>query len=169
MSKKKPENQETRKPDNCTQCEEYLAGWKRALADYDNLLKDSARQKENTRLYLIEELADKLIPITDHFSQAMQHVPGKVSSDKFQVSSSEKQWLEGIKMIKKEMMNVLESFECYPIDPVRKQFDPHEHEAIGSEKRKDSEDEIILEVVERGWRLGNKVIRPAKVIVNKLA
>ena len=150
----------------CPQCEAYLTGWKRALADYDNLQKDQAREKESTRLYLIEELADKLIPITDHFTQAMKHVDG-VSSGKLQVSSSEKQWLEGIKMIKKQMMGVLESFECYPIDPVRKKFDPNEHEALGTEKRKDSDDEIVLEVVERGWKLGQKVIRPAKVIVNK--
>jgi molecular chaperone GrpE len=149
----------------CDQCEEYLTGWKRALADYDNLKKDQSREKEETRRYLIEELADKLIPITDHFSEAMKHAP-EVRSTKDEGQSD--QWLQGIKMIKKEMMEVLESFECYPIDPVRKKFDPNQHEAIGSEKRKDSDDEIVLEVIERGWKLGQKVIRPAKVIVNKL-
>ena len=157
MSEEK-ENMKTRKHENktCEKCEEYLSGWKRALADYDNLQKDLAREKESTRLYLVEELADKLIPITDHFSEAMKHVPEDALD-----------WLDGIKMIKKQMMGVLESLECYPIDPVRKKFDPNEHEAIGSEKRKDSDDQIILEVVERGWKLGNKVIRPAKVIINK--
>ncbi len=153
---KKQDNQITEQPDNCEQCEAYLTGWKRALADYDNLQKDLAREKESTRLYLIEELADKLIPITDHFTQAMKHVPEGAEG-----------WLDGIKMIKKQMMGVLESFECYPIDPVRKKFDPNEHEALGTEKRKDSDDEIVLEVVERGWKLGQKVIRPAKVIINK--
>ena len=158
MSEEK-ENKKIKKEENnseCEQCAEYLAGWRRALADYDNLKKDLAREKVETRSYLIEELADKLIPITDHFSQAMKHVP-----------EGAEDWLEGIKMIKKQMMGVLESFECRPIDPVRKKFNPNEHEAVGSEKRKDSDDEIVLEVIERGWRLGDKVIRPAKVIVNK--
>ena len=154
------------KEQGCQQCEEYLAGWKRALADYDNLQKDLGREKESTRNYLVEELADKLIPITDHFSEAMKHV-GEGTEDKVQGTRATDQWLEGIKMIKKEMMVVLESFECYPVDPVLKKFDPNQHEAIGSEKRKDSDDEIVLEVVERGWKLGSKVIRPAKVIVNK--
>jgi len=161
--KKKERNKEK---NTCEQCQEYLAGWKRALADYDNILKDTDRQKESTRLYLIEELADKLIPITDHFSEAMKHVP-KVESGKDEVESAYGQWVEGVNMIKKQMMGVLESFGCYPIDPVLMKFNPHEHEAMGSEKRKDTDDEIVLEVVERGWRLGNKVIRPAKVIINK--
>ncbi len=156
----KEENKKIRKQENnsCDKCEEYLTGWKRALADYDNLTKDLAREKESTRKYLIEELAEKLIPITDHFSEAMKHAPEESG-----------EWLAGIKMIKKQMMGVLESFECYPIDPVRMKFNPNEHEAVGTEKRKSSNDEIVLEVIERGWKLGQKVIRPAKVIVNKLS
>lgn len=143
----------------CDQCEEYLAGWKRALADYDNLKKDLAREKTEMREYVIESFFEKLIPVIDHFDQAMKNVPEE--------SGEIKSWIQGVGHIQKSLIDIANEFGCEPIDP-EGEFDPNEHEAISTESREKEPDDNIIEVIERGWRLGDKVIRPAKVIVNKI-
>jgi len=148
-------------PESCEQCEEHLAGWKRALADYDNLKKDLAREKTEMREYVIESFFEKLIPVIDHFDQAMKNVPeapGELES-----------WIQGVGHIQKSLIDIANEFGCEPIEPIDLEFDPNEHEAISTEARDDVEEDKIIEVVERGWKLGDKVIRPAKVIVNKIS
>lgn len=149
------------KGQGCEQCEEYLAGWKRALADYDNLQKDLAREKTEMREYVIESFFEKLIPVIDHFDQAMKNVP--------EAAGELESWIQGVGHIKKSLIDIANEFSCEPIEPLNLEFDPNEHEAISTETREDEDDDKIIEVVERGWKLGDKVIRPAKVIVNKIS
>ncbi|MBU0530885.1 nucleotide exchange factor GrpE [Patescibacteria group bacterium] len=145
----------------CKQCDEYLLGWKRALADYDNLQKDLAREKTEMRAYVIEEFFHKLIPVIDHFDQAMKHVPENIDE-------ATGKWIEGVEHIQQSLIDIAKEFACEPIDPADEQFDPMLHEAISTQSDDSQPDEIVIEVLERGWQLGNKVIRPAKVIVNKV-
>ncbi|MEK9130730.1 MAG: nucleotide exchange factor GrpE [Patescibacteria group bacterium] len=146
------------------QREEYLAGWKRALADYDNLKKDLAREKEESRNYLKEQMAHELIPILDSFDQVNRHTPAlNVTEEdalKFQ------NWLNGVRQTQAQLERVLQQMGLQLV-PTNGVFDPTMHEAIGQRSEDGKEDGAILEVVTSGWKLGEKVIRPAKVIINQ--
>ncbi len=146
-------------PDQCEQCNEYLAGWKRALADYDNLKKDLAREKDEMRAYVIESFFEKLIPVIDHFDQALKHLPENAGE-------ATGKWIEGVGHIQKSLIEIANEFGCDAIEPLGLQFDPMFHEAISTRQDETQPDEVVLDVLERGWKLGDKVIRPAKVIVN---
>lgn len=129
-------------------CDEYLNGWKRALADYENLKKDIGSEKERERNRLRESLAHDLLPVIDNFEQAVTHAP--------ELEGSNKSWLDGVMFIKKQFEDVMQSLGLEKIS-VGDTFDPNTMEAVG-------EGEAMKEV-SPGWKLGEKVIRPAKVII----
>lgn len=146
------------------QRDEYLAGWKRALADYDNLKKDLAREKEESRSYLKEQMAHELIPILDSFDQVNRHTPAlNVTEEdalKFQ------NWLNGVRQTQAQLERVLQQMGLQLV-PTIGLFDPNLHEAVGQRSEEGKEEGVILEVAGAGWKLGEKVIRPAKVIINQ--
>ena len=150
-----------KKEKKCEQCEEHLAGWKRALADYDNLQKDLAREKTEMRNYAIESILNKLIPVIDHFDQGLRNRPDEIDG----IAT----WLEGMEIVQKEMIQLMEEMGCEEIDGMGILFDPNKHEAVGTVSDESQTDDIIIEVIESGWSLGNKIVRPAKVIVNKIS
>ncbi len=146
------------------QCEEYLAGWKRALADYDNLKKELGREKEQMRERIREHVAEALIPILDHFDSAHHHVPvlnlSEEEATKFQ------NWLNGLALVQTQLESVMKELGLEMIATVG-QADPHLHEIVAERQEETKEPGVILEVVQTGWRLNTHVVRPAKVIVNK--
>jgi molecular chaperone GrpE len=126
---------------------EYLAGWKRALADYDNLKKDLGRERTEMRAAATMNTAMQLIPVLDNFDAAMKH-------------AGDDAWAKGIGHIRTQLDDVLRQMGVEPYGAVGEMFDANLHEAVGGEG------ETIAEVVSRGWKLGEKIIRPAKVIIN---
>lgn len=144
-------------------CEEYLAGWKRALADYDNLKKELAREKEEMRERVKERVAEQLIPILDHFDQANRHVPvlslGEEEATKFQ------NWLNGLRHVQTQLEGVMRELglEMIATDGVA---DPYLHEIVSEQIDEQRTPGVILEVVQTGWKLNARVVRPAKVIIN---
>ncbi|MEK7105281.1 MAG: nucleotide exchange factor GrpE [Patescibacteria group bacterium] len=146
------------------QCEEYLAGWKRALADYDNLKKDLSREKEETRSYLKEQLAHDLIPILDSFDQVNRHTPALnvTEEDALKFQS----WLNGLRHVQAQLETVMKNLGLEAV-ATSGPFDPTLHEAVGQQKEEGKEEGAIVEVVGTGWKLNEKIIRPAKVIINQ--
>ncbi len=146
------------------QCEEYLVGWKRALADYDNLKKDLGREKEELRNYVKEQMAEQLIPVLDSFDQVNRHTPAlNVTEEdalKFQ------NWLNGVRQVQSQLEVIMKNLGLETIATTGL-FDPTMHEAVGGRKDDGKEDGAILEVIQTGWKLGEKVIRPAKLIIQQ--
>ena len=144
--------------------EEYLAGWKRALADYDNLKKDLGREKEEIREYLKEQMAHQLIPILDSFDGVNRHTPVlNVSEEdalKFQ------NWLNGVRQTQAQLESIMKSLGLTSVD-TSGAFDPGQHEAVGQRAEQGKEEGVIVETVATGWKLGARIIRPAKVIINQ--
>ncbi|MFH1089477.1 MAG: nucleotide exchange factor GrpE [Candidatus Uhrbacteria bacterium] len=140
---------------------EYLAGWKRALADYDNLKKDLARERGDMRRASTVELLIHLLPVMNNFEQATKHRPHL--DDK-----AAEAWVSGILMIKTQMENSIKELGAEPFDSTGEKFNPEVHESAGSRREEDREDQIVLEVVQRGWKVNGKVVFPAKVIINGL-
>ncbi len=143
------------------QLEEALTGWKRALADYDNLKKDLVREKDQMRKHEREDLVQQIIPVLDNFDQALKFQPKGLSNEM-------KNWLQGIMHIRTQIEDVLKGIGVTTFGQEGEVFDPNKHEANSEETDKTKEDQIILKVNKRGWVLGEKIIRPANVTVNNI-
>lgn len=148
-------------PVPCGKCDEYLAGWKRALADYDNLKKDLAKERTAIRDGTKELLAHDLLESVDHFDQALKHKPSGLSPEV-------EKWLNGILHVRQQFESVLKNLGLEPFGKTGEIFDSTRCEAVGEKNDESALDDQILEVVHRGWRLGAKIIRPVKVIINNL-
>lgn len=145
------------------QCEDYLAGWKRALADYDNLKKDLSREKEEIRGYVKEQVASQLIPILDSFDAVNRHTPALNVTEEDAIKFQN--WLSGVRQTQAQLETIMKHLGLETII-TSGTFDPALHEAIGQRSEDGKEDGVILEVVQQGWKLADKVIRPSKVIIN---
>jgi molecular chaperone GrpE len=141
--------------------DEYLAGWKRALADYDNLKKDLSRERGEMRRASTVELLLHLLPVMNNFEVAVKHRP--FSDDK-----NTEAWVNGILTIKGQLETALKELGAEPFEGLGEKFNPEFHESAGSRRETEKEDQIILEIVRRGWKVGDKVVCPAKVIINSL-
>lgn len=146
------------KPDDLQKkCEEYLAGWKRANADYQNLQKETMKQMDEFRKYANEDMLMQLLPLADYFKHAFAQIPEKEQNSP---------WLTGIKHIQNYFNKILQDNGVEEIKALGEKFDPAMHEIV-AEEESDQEEGKIIKVNQAGFTLQGKVIRPAKVIISK--
>lgn len=140
-------------------CEEYLNGWKRALADYDNLKKEVANERVKMHQIAIEQFMYSLLPVLDNFDQALLYKPDNLDE-------KGENWLKGILHVRTQLENVLQELGLEQFGKEGDRFDPYLHEAI-SEQESEKETGTILQVIQRGWKRGDRIIRSAKVTLSK--
>jgi molecular chaperone GrpE len=129
-----------------------------ATADLDNYRKRMAREKEETVRYANFGLLERLIPILDNFElglQAAKTDPGKSGI------------LEGMKMVFKQLQDLLTSCGVETIDATGQHFDPKVHEAIAQEESNEFPEGMVIRQLRKGYKLKDRLIRPANVIVSK--
>ncbi len=145
-------------PTDHTQCEQRIkeleSGWKRALADYQNLKRETEAAQKEFVAWSVGTMVHDLLPVVDHFDQAMAHVPTETGG-----------WLEGISHIRRELEDLLKSHLVESYGEVGELFDPALHEAVEHQSGTVDQDQAIARVVAKGYRLDGKLLRPAKVIV----
>jgi len=148
-------------------CEEYLAGWKRALADYDNLKRDLAKERDEGRRRLIASMSEGFLKILEHFDQAIKYEPNLEACDE-SVQKQLRAWISGVTHIRTAMTEELKTFGMEPIEPEQgSPFDAVTQESVGSRVDETSPPGVILEVVARGWKLGDKLVSPPRVIISE--
>ncbi|MBI2551556.1 nucleotide exchange factor GrpE [Candidatus Uhrbacteria bacterium] len=147
---------------DAAKCEEYKAGWKRALADYDNLRKDLARERMVIREQTTSRLCESFLSVLEHFDQALSHQPKDMPA----VASG---WAQGVLHVRIELENALRELGVEPFGTVGEAFDPRRHEAVSERVEGEKENNTVIEVIGRGFALGERVLRPARVIVSKRA
>ncbi len=135
---------------------EYLDGWQRMRADFANVKKDEETRRGEMIKFAAEGLVDDLIPVLDSFAMAFGN---KEAWEKVDAN-----WRKGVEYIYAQMYSVLESRGLTEIGKVGEQVDPRTHVAIEEVlATKDEEIGTVSEVIQKGYRLHSKVIRPAKV------
>jgi len=139
------------------QNQEYLNGWKRAQADYQNLKKEKDRERAEFVKYANANLLMEILPVFDHFKSAFRQIPE---------SEKESAWVVGFSYIKKQLFDFLTANGIEEIKTVGEEFDHNLHEAVEF-RESESQKEIILEEVKAGYKLNGKVIQAAKVVVGK--
>ncbi len=138
--------------------EEYLTGWQRAKADYINLQKDEAGKLKDVRSFVTQGLVEDLLPALDSFDMAFAN---KEAWEKVDVN-----WRNGVEYIHKQFDQALENYGVIKINQVDVPFDPTLHETIESIPTDDQAmDHIIASITQSGYKMGDKVIRPARVTI----
>lgn len=139
------------------ECEQYKTGWQRALADYQNLQKEMSARRAEWAQMSEQQILEEFIPVYDNFKKAFaSHVD--VSSDS---------WAVGIQHIMKQFGDVLKAHGIEEIKTIGKKFDPKFHEAVGHEEISEKDSDEIVKEIDGGYKMGEKVIKAAKVIVSK--
>jgi molecular chaperone GrpE len=133
-------------------------GWQRTAADFSNYRRRTEQDREQTLGLANEALLSKLLTIVDDFDRAIANMP---------VEFQELGWAQGIWAIDRKLRQLLDSEGLTPIDAVGKPFDPHEHEAVVQEERNDVDDGTVVAELQRGYRIRDRVLRPAMVAVAK--
>ena len=133
--------------------DEYLADLKRVAAEFDNFRKRIARDQEAQSARAHEKLVKELLPVLDDLERAL------VAAEEHEEAKLE----EGVRLVHRELRSALgkEGLVEIETDGV---FDPHVHEALLSQPS-DAEEGAVIEVVQKGYKLGDKVLRPARVVV----
>lgn len=140
------------------QSQEYLEGWQRARAEFANYKKRVARDQEDSRMRIAADTLTKYLGVIDDLERALKERPddGEAAA-----------WAEGIELIYRKMFGVLETEGVEVINAEGEHFDPTLHEAISHDESEDHEEGDVIEVVQPGYRLGERVLRPAMVRVAK--
>ena len=133
----------------------------RRQADFENYRKRVDRERSETYNRVVADVATKLLPVVDNLKRALEAEASVESSE----SDEFRHFLSGVDLIFKQLNGVLEALGVKPIAAVGEQFDPHIHEAVVTEATDDYEPDTVMQEIVAGYRLGDKLIRPALVKV----
>jgi len=142
--------------------EEYLAGWQRARADFLNYKKEEIERIGELMKYVGEEFILKILPILDNFEIAIKEVRSMKSEDE-----KIEETIKGFLHIKTQLEDFLGSQGVEEIKTIGEKFDPNFHEIVGEIETKDKESDVIIEEVQKGYKINGRLLRPAKVKVIK--
>jgi molecular chaperone GrpE len=134
--------------------DEYLDSLQRLKAEFDNYRKRAAREQAEFASRAAERLVNELLPVLDDLERALE------AAEEHEEAKLE----EGVRLVQRALADTLQREGLAEIETDGK-FDPHVHEALLSQPDDDFETGHILQVIQKGYRLGDKVLRPARVIV----
>lgn len=138
--------------------EDYKDRWMRAAAELDNVKKRVSRDKADLMRFANERLLKEILPILDNLERALDHSKERENL---------KALVEGIEMIQRQFVAVLESFGVRPIDALNQPFDPSVHEAMMQVESEQHEPNTVIQELERGYWLHDRLLRPSRVAVSK--
>ena len=136
--------------------EEYLDLLKRTQADFVNYKRRAAQEQSDRRTMAQGEIIQSLIPVLDDLRRALESVPEKLASHS---------WAAGVALAARRLTAALQEMGVQQIGNVGEKFDPHKHEALMMEQSSDQPEGTILQVYRPGYLLGERVLRPAQVVV----
>ena len=165
------ENQETEKSaeetsDNCddkvkkleAELEEWKNSYTRKLAEFQNFAKRKENEVAEMRKYASEEIVVKLLDNIDNLERAV---------DASKESQNFDSLIEGVNMILNNLKHLLTEEGVEEIEAAGKEYDPYEHKAMITENKEELDDNVVVQVFQKGYKMKGKVVRPAMVTVNK--
>jgi molecular chaperone GrpE len=139
--------------DEREKAERHFQNWQRAAADYQNFKRRVEEERSETARFANAALVINLLPIVDDFERAFVNIDPAVAG---------LNWVDGVRQIQKKLTSLLEVMGVSEISADGEQFDPAVHEAISQAP---GEEGRIVAVAQKGYKLGDRVIRPAMVVV----
>ena len=144
-----------------TALDEAREGIARRQADFENYRKRIERERGEAHQRVVGDVARKLLPVVDNLVRALDAEKTVQSSE----SKEFRHFLHGVELITRQLNDVLESLGIQPIASVGERFDPHIHEAVVTEPSDKYEPDTVTEELARGYRIGDRLLRPAMVKV----
>ena len=135
--------------------QKYLGNWQRAEADFQNYKKRVDQERDENRRFASAALVMNTLPILDDLERALMSVDAHLAG---------LTWLDGVRLIYRKLQLILENAGVSAIEVEGQQFDPRYHEAV---MHADGEEGKVLAEVQRGYKLYDRVLRPAMVVVGK--
>ena len=134
---------------------ELRANWQRSAADFANYKRRTEEERTTVAQFASSILIGKLLSVLDDFDRALDNVPADAHDP----------WVEGVQLVERKLRSVLEGEGVTPIEAIGHPFDPNVHEAVVHEETADAPDNQVIGELQRGYRLHDRVLRPALVKV----
>jgi molecular chaperone GrpE len=136
--------------------EEYLDALRRAQADFINYKRRSIQEQQEARAAAEVAVIERLLPLLDDLGRALEAAPAEYA---------DQPWVEGIFLVRKRLFAALEQLGVRQVGKVGEAFDPHVHDALMTQSGSDAPMGTVVQVTRSGYALGERIIRPAQVIV----
>lgn len=160
-----PDTEELSPAEVIAQLEDELAGARddvlRAQADAQNAARRAEQEVEKARKFALERFANELLPVVDNLERALEAAGG--DSDEVRAIA------EGVELTLKNFLDVLGKFNVEVVDPNGEPFDPNLHQAMSMVENNEVEPNTVIAVMQKGYTLNGRLIRPAMVMVSKSA
>lgn len=148
----------TKLEEKIKELEELNDRFLRLQADFINYKKRVEKEKESIYAYASEELICQILPVIDNFERALDSVNDSQKDDSF---------YKGIEMVYKQLLDILKKNGLEEINAIGEKFDPNLHHGVAQEESSEHEEDTIIEVYQKGYKLKDKVIRPSMVKISK--
>ena len=136
----------------------------RALAETENMRRRSERESADARAYGVTNFARDLLSVVDNLERALDHIP---ADQRAAATDTLKDLIEGVDMTGKELASVLARHGVKRLDPLGEKFDPNFHQAMFEAPDGDIPAGAVCQVIQSGWKIADRVLRPALVGVSK--
>ncbi|MEL6524703.1 MAG: nucleotide exchange factor GrpE [Chloroflexota bacterium] len=133
-----------------------LEGWQRSRAEFNNYRKRTQQQLADSKQKGALDALAKVLPVLDDFERAFDNIPADLADNP---------WVSGTSLILKNLQKVMDDYNIETLDPVGEEFNPNYHEAIGMDDSTDYESGIVTTTLQKGYKSGDTVLRPALVRV----
>lgn len=155
---KTSEELETQLAEEKKKSDEYLDNWRRAMAEFQNYKRRAEKDKADYGQYANQRLLKRLLDVLDSFGAGFRAVPPQYENQP---------WVEGMRAVERQMLQILEQEGVTQIDAQGKAFDPNFHEAVSYEPAEGASEGQILDELQRGYMIQDRVLRPTRVKVAK--
>jgi len=135
----------------------------RTMADMENLRRRTEREKEDTSRYAISNFARDVLTIGDNLRRVIEHVPAEA----LEKDPALKSFLEGVELTERELLKMLEKHGVTKLEPLGERFDPNQQQAMYEVPTTDVPEGTVVQVMQAGFTIGDRVLRPAMVAVSK--
>ena len=135
----------------------------RTMADMENLRRRTEREKGDTARYAISNFARDVLTIGDNLRRVIEHVPADAATG----DPALKSFLEGVELTERELLKMLEKHGVAKFEPLGQRFDPNQQQAMYEVPTTDVPEGTVMEVMQAGYTIGDRVLRPALVAVSK--
>jgi molecular chaperone GrpE len=137
--------------------------WIRAVAETDNVRKRSQRDLEETSRYAITSFARDMAGVLENLKRASENIPPGARENDVLLNTLG----EGVDLTLKELLAIFKRFDIHRIDPINQKFDHNLHQAVAQVERDDVSPGTVVQVVQAGYTLGDRLLKPAMVVVSK--
>ena len=138
----------------------------RTLADNENNRRRYEKEKEDLSAYIISNFAKEMLSVLDNLQRAIE-VSSKINTEDDKIDKNTLDFIEGVKLTEKQLTSINEKFKITKVDSLNSKFDPNMHQAMFEIENDEEEEGTILQVIQDGFKIEERLLRPALVGVSK--